>query len=274
MVDDDATIRSICCDILHQAGYSTNQAESGIEALADAKRFRPDLLLMDVMMPELDGFETAERLRAEPSLSMTPIIFLSARGETADKVRAFRIGAEDYVVKPFVAAELVARVQKALERRDRELGASPTTQLPGAGAIESEIDRRLTDPAVAFCYLDLDNLKAFNDYYGYAKADGIIRQTGDLVRDGIARQGSPGDFVGHIAGDDFVFITDHRSSRRCLRRHLRRVRSSRAPVLQQVGSRARIHRSSGSLRRRAQFPYHDGVVGCRDQHIAAAQDVQ
>jgi GGDEF domain-containing protein len=165
--------------------------------------------MLDVMMPGLDGFQTAESLRAEPATSMIPIIFLSAKGETADKVRAFRLGAEDYVVKPFIAAELVARVRKALERRERELGASPTTQLPGAGAIESEIERRLQvggDP-VAFCYLDLDNLKAFNDYYGYAKADAIIRQTADILRDVVSRIGTPTDFLGHIAGDDFVFVT-------------------------------------------------------------------
>jgi signal transduction histidine kinase/PleD family two-component response regulator len=207
-VDDDATIRAVSRDVLEHAGYAVREARNGVEALAEAKRFRPDLLLLDVMMPEMDGFRTAERFRAESATAMTPIIFLSAKGETADKVRAFRIGAEDYIVKPFDAAELVARVRKALERRDRELSASPTTQLPGPQTIETEIERRLAEPIdYAFCYLDLDNLKAFNDYYGYAKADGVIRQTGDLVRDVIAREGSAGDFIGHIAGDDFVFIT-------------------------------------------------------------------
>ena len=207
-VDDDATIRALSREVLEHAGYVVREAQNGAEALAAAKRFRPDLLLLDVMMPEMDGFRTAERFRAASATAMTPIIFLSARGETADKVRAFRIGAEDYIVKPFDAMELVARVRKALERRDRELGASPTTQLPGSQAIEAEIERRLAEPVdYAFCYLDLDNLKAFNDYYGYAKADGVIRQTGDLVRDVIAREGSAGDFIGHIAGDDFVFIT-------------------------------------------------------------------
>lgn len=208
VVDDDAAIRMICREVLQGEGYAVREAASGVEALAEAKRFRPDLMLLDVMMPDLDGFQTAQRFRADSASSLTPVIFLSARGETADKVRAFRIGAEDYMVKPFDAAELVARVEKALERRDRELGASPTTQLPGAGAIEAEIERRLQDRGPhAYCYLDLDNLKAFNDYYGYAKADGIIRQTGDLIREVVAREGSPGDFIGHIAGDDFVFVT-------------------------------------------------------------------
>ncbi len=94
-------------------------------------------------MPGIDGFALAQRLRADRATALTPIIFLSARGETADKVRAFKLGAEDYMVKPFDAAELVARVEKALAPARRELGASPTTQLPGVDAIEAEIERRL-----------------------------------------------------------------------------------------------------------------------------------
>jgi DNA-binding response OmpR family regulator len=209
VVDDEPTIRTICADVLTNAGYTVHTVADGSAALSEAERFRPDLMLIDVMMPGLDGFATAERFRAESATSMTPIIFVSARSETADKVRAFRIGAEDYVVKPFDAAELVARVGKALDRHSRELAASPTTQLPGSDVIENEIEFRLANATAtdAFCYLDLDNLKAFNDYYGYAKADGVIRQTGDLIRQVIARDGSAADFIGHIAGDDFVFVT-------------------------------------------------------------------
>ncbi|MCG8423144.1 MAG: response regulator [Proteobacteria bacterium] len=217
VVDDDPTIRLICREILENAGYAVRDVGDGRSALAEAKRFRPELLLLDIMMPQLDGFRTAELFRADPATSMTPIIFVSAKGETSDKVRAFRAGAEDYVVKPFDAAELVARVDKSLERKVRELGASPTTRLPGADAIEAEIERRLAKPSNdAFCYLDLDNLKAFNDYYGYAKADGVIRQTGGVIRSIIAREGRAGDFIGHIAGDDFVFVTgEDRVTRVC-----------------------------------------------------------
>ena len=208
VVDDDAAIRMICRDVLENAGYVVREASDGKAALAEAKRFRPDLMLLDVMMPELDGYQTAKRFRADPVGAMTPVIFVSARSQTDDKVRAFKLGAEDYLVKPFDALELLARVEKALARRERELGASPTTKLPGAGAIESEVERRLAESGeFAFCYVDLDNLKAFNDYYGIAKADGIIRQTGDLMRQVVAQGGLTGDFIGHIAGDDFVFIS-------------------------------------------------------------------
>jgi PAS domain S-box-containing protein len=208
VVDDDAAIRLISREVLEAHGFLVREAEDGKAALAEARRFRPDLVLVDVMMPEIDGFELAQRLRAERETAAVPIIFVSARGQTADKVRAFKLGAEDYLVKPFDSAELVARVEKALLRRDSDLGASPTTRLPGSQVIGQEIERRLRDRGrFAFCYLDLDNLKAFNDYYGYAKADAVILQTGDIVREAVARHGGPGDFIGHIAGDDFVLIT-------------------------------------------------------------------
>ncbi|HEY0190651.1 MAG TPA: response regulator [Kofleriaceae bacterium] len=209
VIDDDLSIRTICREVLEIGGYQVRDAGSANAALAEARRFRPDMILLDVLMPGIDGYRCAEMLRADPAIGMAPIMFLSARSDTADKVRAFRSGAEDYMVKPFDADELLARVGKALDRQARELGASPTTQLPGADAIQAEIERRLaaSDGSAVACYLDLDNLKAFNDYYGYAKANAVIRQTGDVIRHVVQRDGGPGDFIGHIAGDDFVFVT-------------------------------------------------------------------
>ncbi len=209
VVDDDPSIRLICREVLELGGYQVRDAANANAALAEARRARPDMILMDVLMPGIDGYRTAEMIRADASIGMAPIMFLSARGDTADKVRAFRSGAEDYMVKPFDAAELLARVAKALDRQARELGASPTTQLPGADAIQGEIERQIDSqgPSAVACYLDLDNLKAFNDYYGYAKANAVIRQTGDVIRNVVTSRGNSGDFIGHIAGDDFVFVT-------------------------------------------------------------------
>jgi signal transduction histidine kinase/DNA-binding response OmpR family regulator len=209
VVDDDASIRQICREVLEIGGYQVRDAGSANAALTEARRFRPDMILLDVLMPVIDGYRCAEMIRGDSAIGMAPIMFLSARSDTADKVRAFRSGAEDYMVKPFDADELLARVAKALHRQARELGASPTTQLPGADAIQAEIERRLAigDSNAVACYLDLDNLKAFNDYYGYAKANAVIRQTGDVIRHIVNRSGGHGDFIGHIAGDDFVFVT-------------------------------------------------------------------
>lgn len=206
-VDDDSTIRAICRELLDQNGYVTRTLGNAALVLDETHRFRPDVIVLDLMMPGADGLGLIETLRRDPVAALTPLIVLSARGDTADKVRAFRAGAEDYLVKPFDAAELVARVGKAMERQTRELGASPTTQLPGADAIETAVNEALRDPAQVICYLDLDHLKALNDFYGYAKADAVIRQMGSVMREVIATRGGPTDFIGHIAGDDFVLIT-------------------------------------------------------------------
>ncbi len=207
LVDDDPSIRTICREVLESGNYQVREVGSANAALAEARRFRPDIIIFDVLMPDIDGFRCAELIRNDASIGWTPFMFLSARDEAADKVRAFDIGAEDYMVKPFDAAELLARVSKALDRQAREFSA--TTKLPGPRLIQAETEHRLAkgDPTAVICYLDLDNLKAFNDYYSWANANAVIGQTADVIRAKVKHHGSAGDFIGHIAGDDFVFIT-------------------------------------------------------------------
>jgi CheY-like chemotaxis protein len=209
VVDDDAAIRAVSREVLEGQGYAVLEADTGASALELLARSGADIVLLDVMLPDYDGFQVTERIRADRKLADVPIIFVSARGQTADKVRALKLGGDDYVTKPFDALELGARVESVLQRKERELDSSPTTKLPGSIAIDREIHRRLAaGKPFSLCYLDLDQLKAFNDHYGYAKADGVIHQTGDLIRKAVERHGTPHDFVGHVAGDDFVLVTE------------------------------------------------------------------
>lgn len=212
VVDDDEKIRAICVEVLVNLGFEVLTAGTVAEAKSSIRENRPDLLLLDVVLPDGDGLSLMESLKAERASSHLSVIFVSARTEVSSKVRALKLGGADYLTKPFDALELGARVEAAMRRREQEFGSSPTTQLPGSAAIEREVQRRLAARTpFAFCYLDLDNLKAYNDYYGFAKADGVIRQTGDLLREIILQEGAPEDFLGHVAGDDFVFVTDPRS---------------------------------------------------------------
>jgi diguanylate cyclase (GGDEF)-like protein len=209
VVDDDEKIGAICVEVLTNLGFEVLTARSISEARRSIRENRPDLLLLDVVLPDGDGFTFMESLKAERASSHLSVIFVSARTEVSSKVRALKLGGDDYLTKPFDAMELAARVEAVVRRREQELSSSPTTQLPGSSAIEQEVQRRLESKRpFAFCYLDLDNLKAYNDYYGFAKADGVIRQTGDLLREIILQEGAPQDFLGHVAGDDFVIITE------------------------------------------------------------------
>ena len=208
LVDDDESLRMIAREALQYQNYIVIEASDGNQALELLRVHKPDLILLDIMLPGIDGLKIAQIVKSNISTSHTPVIFLTAKGQTEDKVRALKAGGDDYLVKPFDSTELAARIESILDRTEKELSASPTTRLPGSVMIEKEINQLLQHQShFGLCYLDLDNLKSFNDAYGYAKADAVVRQTGDIIRETVLRLGHSTDFVGHIAGDDFIFIT-------------------------------------------------------------------
>jgi DNA-binding response OmpR family regulator/signal transduction histidine kinase len=205
VVDDDPAIRAISAEVLRNIGYHVLEAGTMAEGRSVVREQHPDMLLLDILLPDGDGFAFLEELKDERAARHLSVIFITAKGETASKVRALKLGADDYLVKPFDALELAARVETVLRRKEAELGASPTTRLPGSVSIEREVMRRFEGhEKFGLCYLDLDNLKAYNDHYGYAKADGVVQQTGDLLREVVSPE--HGAFLGHVAGDDFVFV--------------------------------------------------------------------
>ncbi|HVP68200.1 MAG TPA: response regulator [Anaeromyxobacteraceae bacterium] len=217
VVDDDPAIRVICRETLAARGHEVLEAESCREAVRVVRERRPHLLVIDVSLPDGDGFSLLESLGRERETEDFGAVFVTARGEIADKVRGFRLGADDYLGKPFEPKELAARVEAVLRRRQAAQSVSPVTRLPSGPAIDEEVERRLASrQPFALCYVDLDDFKAYNDHYGYAKADGLILQTGDLIRRVARETGGEGAFVGHVGGDDFVLVTDaDRADRTC-----------------------------------------------------------
>jgi DNA-binding response OmpR family regulator len=208
IVDDEPDLRRILETMLHEDGYRVVTTGAGAEALALAQKQSFDLIILDLLLPDLDGFAVLGALRARPATALTPIILLSARDSAAEKVRGLELGADDYVTKPFSAAELLARLRAALRRRELEGGANPSTRLPGNVAIERAIRRRIeSNLPFAVCYTDLDNFKAYNDTYGFLKGDAVIHQTAHVLLAAVEQAGNRDDFVGHIGGDDFVVIT-------------------------------------------------------------------
>ncbi len=207
VVDDDPFIARLLEIELKAAGYDVRIASDGMMAMETAQERSPDLVLADVMMPNMDGFELTRRLRQDPRTASVSIIMLTARGLSADKLEGFAIGADDYIVKPFDTPELLARIRGVL-RRSRDMRAqSPLTGLPGNVRIEEAIDARVEQGIpFAILYADLDNFKAFNDHYGFSRGDEAIQATARML-DEVARELSDGaGFVGHVGGDDFVLV--------------------------------------------------------------------
>lgn len=207
VVDDEPHIRQILKFALEKAEYHVITAADGDEALIQMEKTKPNLVLLDVMMPGMDGFEVCRKMREDFVLSQIPVIMLTAKGDLTEKVRGLEGGANDYLVKPYSNEELLLRVRNVLEWNIKQKEANPLTGLPGNTAIERELIRRINQKnPYAFLYIDIDNFKGFNDYYGYQKGDEIIGFLSGILSRTIEKLGSREDFIGHIGGDDFVMI--------------------------------------------------------------------
>src|SRR5438477_11570497 len=209
VVDDDPDVARFVEVNLRSAGYEVTVASNGEEGFDKAVELRPDLVLLDVMMPKLDGFEVAQRLRRDPRTSSSSIIMLTAKALSSDKVLGLSSGADDYIIKPFDPVGLLARVKGTL-RRAREMRAlSPLTGLPGNIRVQEEIRRRVTEEEpFALLYADLDHFKAYNDHYGFVRGDRAIQALARLVTETVHELAGPAGFVGHVGGGDFIIIVE------------------------------------------------------------------
>jgi diguanylate cyclase (GGDEF)-like protein len=207
VVDDDEDIARFIEVNLKLQGYRVILAHDGESALQLIEAHRPALAIVDWMMPKLDGLDLTKRLRASPMTAPMPIILLTARGQTADKVIGLTAGADDYLVKPFDTLELVARVRSTLRRNQEYREVSPLTGLPGNTRILREITDRVRAGAdYAVCHVDIDRFKSVNDAYGFARGDEFITALARALHRAVVEVGLPPAFLGHVGGDDFIVV--------------------------------------------------------------------
>jgi diguanylate cyclase (GGDEF)-like protein len=241
VVDDDPFIARLLEIELKAAGYDVRVANDGRQALDVARGDCPDLVLADVMMPNMDGFELTRQLRQDSRTATVSVIMLTARGLSADKLEGFSVGADDYIVKPFDTPELLARIRGVLRRAKEMRQQSPLTGLPGNVRIEEEIESRVRSEArFAILYADLDHFKAFNDHYGFMRGDQVIQFTAGLIQE-VAREFAAHDtFVGHVGGDDFVVVCGSDEAEALAERIVRRFDEA-VPGLYDPDDRRRGH---------------------------------
>jgi diguanylate cyclase (GGDEF)-like protein len=209
LIDDSDFFANYIKSILEEAGYTMLHVNKGEDGLRMVRLEKPDLVLLDVVMPDMDGFQVCRILREAESNNLMPIIMLTSQDNQEDRLVGLELGADDYITKPFDKRELLSRVRNTLRRIDRNRGANPLTGLPGNIEIQNEVNSLLERKLeFSLIYVDLDNFKAFNDVYGFAKGDIAIKMTADILTDEIRNYGSKGDFIGHIGGDDFIVITE------------------------------------------------------------------
>src|SRR5467141_2217356 len=201
VADDEDAMLSLLREALQSVQYDVVVAHNGEEALEKLRQKPPDLVLLDVRMPKMSGYDVCRQIKSDVFLRHIPVMLLTAQAGTSNKVTGLEQGADDYLTKPFEMDELLARIRTLLRRTRMGLEANPLTRLPGNVTIENEILSRIQSKTpFAVLYLDLNSFKAYNDIYGFVKGDDVIRETARII----LTQSDPSEgFVGHIGGDDF-----------------------------------------------------------------------
>jgi DNA-binding response OmpR family regulator len=228
VVEGDGLIARILEENLEMEGYQTVEILNGEDAIQFALRELPHLIIIDFTLPGIDGYGLIERLRDHPKSAHIPIVVLNAHSSPADRVRAFELGVDSYMTKPFSPAEFLARVRRHL-RCMQQNTLSPLTLLPGGLQLERAIERKLrSSEPWSLLYLDLDNFKAFNDVYGFLAGNAMILLVSRICQRVVYEYGNADDFIGHVGGDDFIIVTTPDRARILYRHILARFKEESA----------------------------------------------
>jgi diguanylate cyclase (GGDEF)-like protein len=209
VVDDEPAIVDVLEDHLQSEGYDTCHAYSGEEALASLANFVPDLVILDVMLPGMNGYEVCRIMQADVRFNHIPVIMLTAQSGTPDRVMGYQRGADDYITKPFEPDELSVRVRAQLHHLYHD-SVSELTGLPGVEAVEKKIAEVLANHADEWeiIYVDIANFSAYNESYSYVEGDDMIELAALALKTAVQKKGSKdgSDFVGHTGGDKFAIV--------------------------------------------------------------------
>ncbi|MBU0495760.1 MAG: response regulator [Chloroflexi bacterium] len=208
IVEDEPQVQRLLQIYFTNAGYEVVRAFTGQSALEACVGRPPKLAILDINLPDMDGYDVCRALRENPRSRHIPIIFLTQRDERSSKIAGLELGAVDYIIKPFDMKELHLRVENALRCANRENLANPVTGLPGPRLLEEEYHQRFEGRhRWAALYTTINHFKKFNDYYGFVAADDLIEFLGIALASVVNEAGNREDFIGHLSTDNFVIVT-------------------------------------------------------------------
>jgi len=208
IISSDKNLREVLHFCFDGWGYEVFLQESFVRDVALIKKVSPHVIIVDVHSASKTHLEICRLLKDDFLTAFIPVITLINKRQLRAQLLSLKQGVDDYLIKPPDPLDLRIRIEMAIRRSQYSYYATPLTGLPGGRIIEEVLGERLKKEAqFSFGYADIDNFKCFNDAYGYLKGDRIIMQTAYMLYTTIKRFGNSDDFIGHIGGDDFVFLT-------------------------------------------------------------------
>jgi diguanylate cyclase (GGDEF)-like protein len=207
IVEDDSDISNMLQIYFESQGYDSVAVTRGQEALEICRRQLPNLVILDILLPDIDGYEVCRRLRGNLRTSHIPIIFLTQKDERSDQIAGLELGADDYITKPFDLQLLMLRVEGALRRAGWLSLTSPVTGLPSSKLIEEQLRQLMRNDGWSVLYVGINHIEDFNDIYGFVAGDDVLRFAAMLLSEVVDEAGAGSEFIGHIGGDDFIIIS-------------------------------------------------------------------
>jgi DNA-binding response OmpR family regulator len=206
IVEDDLDVAEMLNAYFRVQGYEVFTVNWGEDGVRAAQTVLPDLLILDIRLPDIDGYEVARRVRTDRHTSQIPIIFLTEKRERIDRLQGFEVGADDYITKPFDVQELRLRVRNALKRVSQASLTNPVSGLPEGPLVEERLSEVIHKSGWALLHISINHLDSFREAYGLVASDDVLRAISLMIHNTMKETGSMEDFIGHISPTDFVIV--------------------------------------------------------------------
>jgi len=228
IVEDDLDLSEMLSAYFRVQNYEVLTAAWGKEALDIARDNHTDLIVLDIRLPDIDGYEVCRQLRTQRQTQDTPIIFLTEKRDRVDKLQGLELGVVDYITKPFDIQELRLRVRNAISRVNRQALVNPVTDLPEGQMVEERLTGLLTSTDKwTILQMSINSLGRFREMYGFVAADDVLRAVTLMIRNAVREHGGADDYIGHIGAEDFIIVTQTGNVNEIRDRIQKRIEQSR-----------------------------------------------
>ncbi len=206
IIEDDLDVAEMLNAYFRVQGYEVFTVNWGEDGVRSCQTVHPDLVILDIRLPDIDGYEVARRLRGDRRTAEVPIIFLTEKRDRADRLQGLELGADDYITKPFDVQELRLRVRNALKRLSQGSLTNPVSGLPEGALVDERMSEILQKDGSGVLLVAIENMDAFREAYGFVASDDVLRAISLMIVNTMREVGGPTDFLGHLSGTDFVLV--------------------------------------------------------------------